>query len=137
MTNVLETKLYRDQHGRLRALAAKMLAASDPVEQKTFLAQLAGQLKMHLKMEDDSLYPRLLSHVDPNVRAKAQRLQESNGGLAAAFQAFYEKWIKPGAIALDGQGYMTELCGVIHALMSRMDLEDAELYTLADGALAA
>lgn len=137
MTYGSETKLYRDQHDRLRAVAAKMLATTDHGEHRTLLAQLAGQLKMHLKMEDDALYPRLLSHIDPSVRAKATRLQESIGGLAAAFHAFYEKWIKPGAIALDEKGYTTEMCHVIDALTTRMDLEDDELYGLADGALAA
>jgi hypothetical protein len=131
------TKLYRDQHERLRAHAAKMLSATTEADHRTLLAQLAGQVMMHLKGEDESLYPRLLAHADPQVRAKAKELQDSMGGLARAFSGFYEKWIKPGAIAGDVQGYKTEMRGVIQAFSQRMDLEDRDLYDLADRALAA
>ncbi len=132
-----QTKLYREQHGRLREHVAKMLPAADPAEKRTLLAQLAGQVKMHLKAEDDSLYPRLLAHGDPAVRVKAAELQRSMGMLAGSFTGFYEKWIKTGAIAADAAGYDRELRGVVEALANRMDMEDHELYDLADHALAA
>ncbi len=137
MSSPSQTKLYREQHERLRAHAAKMLSATTDTEHRTLLAQLAGQVMMHLKGEDDSLYPRLLEHADPQVRAKAKELQESMGGLAAAFSSFYAKWIKSGAIASDVYGYTTEMRGVIQAFSQRMDLEDRALYDLADRALAA
>jgi hemerythrin-like domain-containing protein len=130
------TRIYRDQHNRLRSHVTKMLAASSDAEHKTLLAQLAGSLKMHLKGEDDSLYPRLLAHQNPAVRDKAAELQRSMGNLAAAFDAFYANWIKPGAVAADLPAYVTELKAVIDALATRMDLEDRELYDLAERELA-
>ena len=129
------TRIYRDQHNRLRSHVTKMVGASSDSEHKTLLAQLAGSLKMHLKGEDDSLYPHLLAHQDPAVRDKAAQLQRSMGDLAASFDAFYAHWIKPGAIAADVPAYVTELKAVIDALATRMDLEDRELYDLADRAL--
>ncbi|HEX3466558.1 MAG TPA: hemerythrin domain-containing protein [Candidatus Elarobacter sp.] len=132
-----QTKLYREQHDRLRAQAAKMLAATSDAEHRQLLAQFAGQVMMHLKGEDDSLYPRLLSHPDPQVRAKAKELQASMGGLAMTFKTYYEKWIASGAIARDTRGYEAEMRAVIRTFAERMDLEDRELYDLADRALAA
>ncbi len=132
-----QTNLYREQHGRLREHVGKMLSATDPAEQRTLLAQLAGQVKMHLKAEDDSLYPRLLSHGDAGVRVKAGELQRTMGSLAATFTQFYETWIKPGTIAADRAGYDRELRGIVDALAKRMDMEDRELYDLADRALSA
>jgi len=137
MATFSQTALYRDQHGRLREHAAKMLAAPGAAEHRTLLAQLAGQVKMHLKVEDDSLYPRLIAHSDAAVRDKARQLQTSMGALAGTFQAFYEKWIKAGAIAADEAAYVREMRAVIDALAKRMDMEDKELYDLADRALHA
>ncbi len=129
--------MYRDQHDRLRAQATKIAQATGAAEHRTLLAQLAGQLKMHLKAEDDALYPRLLTHADAGVRAKAKELQDSMGGIAAAFMAFYEKWIKTDAIAADLAAYRNEVGSFLDALARRMELEDRELYDLADRALAA
>ncbi len=135
-----QTRIYRDQHSRLRELAAAMLRLAETApaaEHRTALAKLAGSVKMHLKGEDDSLYPRLLSHKDSDVRDKAAALKTSMGALAATFGGFYERWIKPGAIDADTRGYLAEMRGVIDALAKRMDLEDRELYDLADRTLAA
>jgi hypothetical protein len=138
MSNLFSaTRLYRDQHDRLRAHVAKMFDAKTDSESKTLLAQLAGSVKMHLKAEDDSLYPRLLAHHDAAVRRKAAELQRSMGDLAGAFDAFYARWIKPGAIAADPRGYDDEMKSVVAALAMRMDLEDRDLYDLADRALKA
>lgn len=135
-TGFSATRLYRDQHDRLRAHVQKMIAATTEDEHKKLLAQLAGSVKMHLKGEDDSLYPHLLTHDDPAVRVKAKQLQDSMGELAAVFNAFYDEWIKPGAIAANTPAYIVAMNGVITALARRMDLEDRELYDLADHALA-
>ncbi len=136
MTHFSHTKLYRDQHGRLRELAGKMLSATTEAEHRALLAQLAGQVKMHLKGEDDVLYPRLLAHEDAAVRTKAKQLQQSMGELATVFQSFYATWIKAGAIAGDLPGYTVAMHGVVGALAKRMDLEDHDLYDLADRVFA-
>jgi hypothetical protein len=138
MSNLFSvTRLYRDQHERLRAHVAKMFDATTDAERKTLLAQLAGSVKMHLKAEDDSLYPRLLAHHDAAVRHKAAELQRSMGDLAGAFDAFYARWIKPGAIVAEPQAYDDAMKSVVAALATRMDLEDGDLYDLADQALKA
>jgi hemerythrin HHE cation binding domain-containing protein len=131
------SRLFRDQHSRLRIHVTKMLEAKTDAEHKTLLAQLAGSVKMHLKAEDDTLYPYLLAHRDAAVRRKAAELQQSMGDLAQSFDAFYAHWIKPGAIAADLPGYHAEMRAVVDALAKRMDLEDRELYDLADRALTA
>jgi hypothetical protein len=136
-TSFSATRLFREQHDRLRIHVTKMLEAKTDSEHRTLLAQLAGSVKMHLKGEDDTLYPHLLAHSDPAVRRKAAELQQSMGDLARTFDAFYAHWIKPGAIGADLSGYRTAMKGVVDALATRMDLEDRELYDLADRALTA
>jgi len=137
---VMQTRLYREQHGRLRRLAAGLLesAADAPAaDLRTQLARLSGVIKVHLTGEDQALYPRLLQHADLEVRAKATHYQQSMGSLAGAFGTFYAAWMKAGAIEADRAGFGAELGDVLGALAARMDAEDGDLYALADRELAA
>src|SRR5439155_15438238 len=62
-----------------RRLDAESLATdAEPV--RRLVSALAGNLKIHLAMEDASLYPRLLGHHDERVRAKARRFLDERGG---------------------------------------------------------
>jgi hypothetical protein len=137
----METRLYREQHGRIRQLAAglqRAVSADTPATGlRMELARFSGAVKMHLLVEDEGLYPRLLAHADAAVRAKATAFQDSMGTLAAAFAAFYEKWTKAGAIEADPAGFRKELGDVLAALSQRMELEDGDLYVLADRELVA
>ncbi|MEA2664602.1 MAG: hypothetical protein QOI11_1546 [Candidatus Eremiobacteraeota bacterium] len=137
----MQTRLYREQHGRIRQLAAGLQGAASTqapaTDLRMELARFSGAVKMHLLGEDEGLYPRLLEHPDPAVRAKAEAFQQSMGSLAGAFLAFYERWVKTGAIEADSAGFRTELGDVLAALSRRMELEDGDLYVLADRELAA
>jgi hemerythrin HHE cation binding domain-containing protein len=137
----MQTRLYREQHGRIRRFAADLLRAAGAeapaIQLRMDLARLSGSVKMHLIGEDEGLYPRLLQHADPEVRAKAVAFQAGMGALAGAFGAFYETWKKAGAIEADRAGFNAQLGDVLNALGRRMDAEDADLYALADRELAA
>ena len=137
----MQTRLYREQHGRIRRQATDLLRAAGgettATQLRMDLARLSGSVKMHLTGEDEGLYPRLLQHADPAVRAKAVAFQSSMGALAGAFVAFYEAWKKAGAIEADRPGFNARLGDVLAALGQRMDAEDGDLYALADRELAA
>ena len=136
----MQTKIYREQHGRLRQILREMAAmdgsGSDDLDIRRALGRLTGTVKIHLAGEDEGLYPRLLAHPDAAVRAKAREFQESMGGLAAAYVAFAEKWTNAALMRDDRAGFFRELDGIIDALTKRMDLEDRELYAMADRELA-
>jgi hypothetical protein len=137
----MQTRLYREQHGRIRQLAAGLQAAASAqapaADLRMELARFSGAVKIQLMVEDEGLYPRLLEHADPAVRDKATAFQQSMGSLAGTFLAFYERWVKTGAIEADPSGFRTELGDVLAALSRRMELEDGDLYLLADRELAA
>lgn len=137
----MRTVVYREQHGRIRQksreLEAMDAAGAAPVSIRLTLAGLSGTVNAHLANEDASLYPRLLDHPDAGVRDKAAAFQQSMGTLAGAFAAFYDQWKTPGAIEGDRAGFFAALRGVLKALRERMDLEDGDLYALADRELAA
>ncbi|HTW85060.1 MAG TPA: hemerythrin domain-containing protein [Candidatus Sulfotelmatobacter sp.] len=126
------THMYRGQHERLRHHAEMMLHATTESAHTLLLARLAGSLKMHLKGEDESLYPHLLTHGSAEVRIKAAQFQMSMSEFSERFDRFYQRWTKEGSIASDPAGYQAELRVIIDSLVRRMDLEDNELYALAD-----
>lgn len=137
----MQTKIYREQHGRLRQivreLAAMESSGADDLEIRRTLGRLTGTVKIHLAGEDEGLYPRLLAHPDAGVRTKAREFQDSMGGLATAYIAFSEKWMSGSRLRDERKAFFGELAGVADALGKRMDLEDRELYALADRELVA
>ena len=136
----MQTKVYREQHGRLRQIVREVTALersdADYMEIRRMLGRLTGTIKIHLAGEDEALYPRLLTHADQAVRVKAQTFQESMGGLAGAYVAFSEKWSSAELLRNDRAGFFREFGAVADALGQRMDLEDRELYAMADRELA-
>lgn len=133
---MFRTRLYREQHGRIRALARPLQSQGgselSAAELRAALAKLAGAVKVHLRDEDANFYPVLSVSDDVDVRDTAIAFRTSMGGLAAAFNSFYERWVKPGAIEADRAGFLGDANIVLTQLAQRMDLEDRELYELAD-----
>lgn len=74
----------------------------------------------------------MVAHSDPAVRQTAAEYQQSMGQLAPAFEAFYEKWRRLGAIESEPGEFVTAWRGIVDALNQRMDLEDANLYRIVD-----
>lgn len=131
----MQTKIYRQQHGEMRRMVQELsryLVPIDPEACRSSLAKLAGILKIHLAMEDNALYPRMLANPDAAVRKIAAEYQQSMGQLAPAFETFYEKWRRHGAIDSAPQEFVDACRGIADALKKRMDLEDANLYQLVD-----
>lgn len=117
---------------RMLAESARAIAPVDAEACRSNIAKLAGILKIHLAMEDSALYPRMLAHPEAAVRETAAEYQRSMGQLAPAFEAFYEKWRRHGAIESAPEEFASAWRGIVDALNQRMDLEDANLYDLVD-----
>ena len=70
--SVIQT--YREQHRKALEIAERLVAASDAAEDakatRRALSELAGALRVHLAMEDRSLYPALAKHTDVGTLAQ-------------------------------------------------------------------
>ena len=133
------TDNFRKQHGELLNVAkamAKLLDADnlkkDATEVRHLLSVLHGKLSVHLVMEDKSLYPRLLSHHDADIRATTKRFIDEMGTLAGVFKGYVGKWPTPAAIQADPQTFIAETGAVFEALGGRITRENNELYVMAD-----
>lgn len=105
---------------------------ADPQEVVRSLRRFVGRLRVHATMETDALYPSLLEHADPDVRASAGRLYEDLGPLYGLVDEFVEKWGTSEQIESGRIRFRIELARVIGRLGWRMMREDRELYPMAD-----
>jgi hypothetical protein len=87
---------------------------------------------MHARMEEDGLYPRLLSHEDESVRALAKSFVDELGGIYGAFSHYTKKWPDADAITRDPAGFVQQTREVMKLLAKRMTKESSQLYPLVD-----
>lgn len=134
------TDNFRRQHDDLLSLANQIVAELEPARlahsaEKVhgLLLQLAGKIGVHLAMEDQSLYPRLLESDDPELRALAQRFVDEMGGIAATFEDYVKAWGQ-SSIEGDPQSFARQSQAVFDALADRIARENEQLYPLADRA---
>ena len=94
--------------------------------------QFAGKLSVHASMENDALYPRLLEHHDPTIRASARVLMDEVGALYEAFGEYARKWPTVVSIEADPRAFARDTREVLRVLAFRMMRENDELYPLVD-----
>ncbi|MDQ2104334.1 hemerythrin domain-containing protein [Azospirillum isscasi] len=140
----ISTTLYRTHHttvGQLVGRIEAMLAAPSPTANAAALAttvrDLFGIFTVHLSLEDSALYPRLLAHPTPALRATAARFQAEMGNLRARFDRYRAQWPGPLAVSKDPDAFVRETREVVAALKQRIAREDLELYDVIDRAALA
>lgn len=131
--------MYRTQHDELLEIAndiAQHLStaalAQDASTARALLSKLLGRLKVHLSMEDKSLYPRLMAHPDPRISGVAKKFMDEMGGIVDVVTAYSEKWSTERKIQANADAFVLETQGLFSALANRIDKENNELYPLVD-----
>jgi hypothetical protein len=132
---------FRRQHQDLLTLAAEIggrltpeRVAGEAAEVRRLLAQFAGKLNVHARMENDALYPRLLEHDDAAIRAQAEALMSEVGGVYDAFGAFLETWATAASIEAAPGEFIRQTARVLRLLGKRMVREENELYPMVEAA---
>lgn len=127
--------MYRSQHEEIERLTAAIPTDGPlpkPLDIQLALGRLKGLLSVHLKLEDDNLYPAMLRHPSDLIRAKATKYQREMGSLAGAFTDFYVTWTEPGAIEARPAFFQAEWRAVLQALKARIEAEESDLYQAVD-----
>jgi len=137
---MLPSDRFRRQHDELLQLALEIDAAlkapafpGNVRDVRRMMARLKGKLVVHSSMENEALYPRLLQHPDPAIRAISQELFEELGGIYETFAAHHLKWSSVELIEADPSAYLRHTQEIFSRLKLRMERENNELYPLADG----
>ena len=133
------TDSFRKQHGELLAVAGEIGKLLDPAalaknatQARMLLSNLAGKLKVHLAMEDQTLYPRLILDPDAKVSALARRFAEEMGGIAEVFGGYMSRWPTSKEIQEAPQQFVADTRKLFAALSTRIDRENNQLYPLLD-----
>ena len=135
--NDIET--YRRQHEEILGIAAKILKpleapglGKDAQKVHSLLSQLDGKLSVHLAMEDESLYPKLLDHSDEKVSSIASDYLCEMGDLAKTFRGYMDTWNTVASIEDDPDEFVSRTNQILSALTNRITREDKELYRLVE-----
>lgn len=104
----------------------------DARQARRALASFSGQLRVHSAMEQEALYPRLLSSDDERVVTKARELLEDIGQVYQAFFDYLVSYPDAASIQADPGEFGRRTMQTLHRLRVRMRREDDELYPLVD-----
>lgn len=133
------TDSYRRQHDELLEVVTEISGkldalqlAKDASEVRALLSKLMGKLKIHLAMEDKSLYPQLLKSLDPAAKKLAQRFIDEMGSIGLVVEKYAANWPSPTAIQKNANGFVSETRKLFEALGKRIVKENNELYKFVD-----
>ncbi len=133
------TERYRSQHDELVAIVTSLTknltpeyvkANASPI--KEALNILAGKVGIHLALEDQALYPRLLAHDNQTLRAQAQKFKDEMGGIRTTFDAYIKRWATSILIMNGADSFISDTNNLISVLGDRISRENDGLYTLID-----
>lgn len=131
------TEKFRAQHDDILQIAgditAQLKANGDPAAVRKLLSNMAGKVNFHLALEDEALYPRLMTSGNAAVKARAGKFKEEMGGLGRVFTEYNNRW-QTAAIRADFDGFANDTRKVFGALAKRIERENNDLYPLADKA---
>lgn len=133
------TETFRRQHNELLQLVKEIsnqlsleTLQKDAKEVRSLLSNLSGKISIHLAVEDNSLYPRLLEHESPEIRALAKKYIDEMGNIKEVFSAYSKKWYSTTDIQNNPAEFIKETKNIFEALGKRIDKENNELYDLVD-----
>jgi hypothetical protein len=125
------TRPYRNQHAQLKRLASLVLPNADElVPQAAFqtLRAVRALLLVHLRFQDGMLYPWMVHHRAPTLRATARRYRSATQPFLVTFLRFCERWNDPDAIAREPQAFRKDWACLRALLFRRLEAETRVLY---------
>lgn len=134
----MNNNMLKSQHLMIRRLVNELEAQvhsgdvlSQAFELSLKIGKLSGTLVLHLKSEDEFLYPSLLKSTDPAVRRTAEAFNREMGTLAQEFMGYKSQYMLASNIKADIQKFIGDTQKIVKALKNRLDREDLSIYQLA------
>ena len=124
------------QHKELVRTATQMFGWLDVAKLRTrgagdvhrALSSLSGILKVHLAMEDRSLYPNLVNHRDVALRTLAIRFLDERAQLRQRYDEYQTRWHTTAAIEAGAEQFIEDTRAILGMLWNRMKMEDDVLH---------
>lgn len=135
----MNISLLKNQHIMIRQFISELetrIQAEDFVSQSFDLSlkigQLSGTLILHLKSEDEFLYPSLMRSTNETLRKTAEEFNRQMGTVAEVFMEYKRTYMLASNIKADPQKFRVDTRNIISALQKRLDSEDSKLYPLVE-----
>ena len=97
------------------------------------IGTLTGILIMHLRYEDEYLYPLLLEYPNEEVKAITKRFRKEMGDLSGVFDKYKDKYLKvPDSIKKNSAQFIKDTNLILYSISKRVEKEEHELFTLLD-----
>ena len=98
-----------------------------------FLDELGSLLDIHLKIEDELLYPILKKSLNTNVKNTAISFSNEMGSIADNIGHYMNKWNTSISIANESEYFIKETKALVSLLLKRIDRENKDLFPLLTG----
>lgn len=92
------------------------------------IIKMSAIIKMHLAIEDKSLYPALARCHDGEMVTKGRQFQLEMGTIASSYEKFAYKWNTAQKLQDDEEGFRADANVVLRRLHERMQRENVDLY---------
>lgn len=135
MVNDIIRKQHQQIRKALQELQEDVYSEEEVVKNQLWIAlrigTLTGILLMHLKYEDEYLYPLLLQDPNEKVRATSNQFMKEMGNLSAVFEGYKDKYLKvPDAIKKDPAIFIKDTNAILYSISKRVEKEEHELFPL-------
>ncbi|TWH58043.1 hemerythrin HHE cation binding domain-containing protein [Desulfitobacterium sp. LBE] len=131
----MNNDLLKNQHNTIRQLIQEIEeeVRSGNLDQKAFdlslkISKLSGILVLHLKSEDEYLYPALKNSKDGVLSKTAEQLYREMGSLSTEFLSYKSTYMSAAKIKADIPQFIGESNKIFSALKNRLNTEDKRLY---------
>jgi hemerythrin-like domain-containing protein len=127
----LDHNKIMEQVSQLKKLTQSGIAENADAIAKQIVS-MSSLIKLHLAAEDRVLYPALAKSADPHIARAGQDFQRDMGDIAAAYMKFSGAWNVGKKVADDPEGFRDDANSIFKALNRRIQMENKDLYPLAD-----
>jgi hypothetical protein len=140
--NIVNIDKFKHQHIDILSGIARLrhLAHAGIVQNAAAIAAgivgVSGIVKLHLAVEDRSLYPALEASGDAALVRLSHRYQSEMDGIAGAYLQFAGRWNTARQVAQAPHEFRQEANVVLRQLYERIRHEDVEFYPAIDAAVA-
>lgn len=135
----MSTEQFKKQHVELLVMVKKivpLLNTKDIQNKNTlifnYLNDLLSDLMIHLILEDNILYPKMMRSSDRTVAKTAKKYQDEMGGVAQVTESYRAKWNSSDVISENPYDFIKETKALFTALQERITREDKILYPMFD-----
>lgn len=133
----MNINILKKQHEIIKQLVSEIetrISVGDVVSQafdiSLKIGQLSGSLVLHLKSEDEYLYPSLMRSTNETIRRTAEEFNREMGTLAQEFMEYKRTYMLASNIKADSQIFASRSKAIISAIKNRLEKEDHKLYPL-------